>query len=575
MQNNKNNLFSFWSQFIPSVNTYNPFMDPQIFMSSMSEAMHRIMQNPEKRKMIQLSLQQTSNALTGYILSRMKGEKVSSPINISNRDKRFNHEQWDSNLFLDIMKQAYLLFSDWFEKTLNDEDLEMDLAIKKQVRFYTQQIIHAISPNNFAFLNPAVIEEANKTGGASVIKGFLTLIEDLQKGKDPDMTDMKYFKLGENIATTKGSVVFRNDLIELIQYEPTTEKVFKKPLLVVPPWINKYYIFDLSEEKSMVRWLLDQGRTVFIISWVNPDISHRHKTLESYVIEGPKAAIDVIRDITKEESIDAVGYCLGGTLLVCLAAYFSATNQKNISSLTLLTTLTDFSDAGDLTTFMSKDYVQRIETTMKEKGYLSGKIMARTFNMLRPSELVWSYVVNNYYLGKDPVPFDFLYWNSDNTNMPEAMHSNLLRFFYQHNYLTQPAKYKIEMEGVDLSKICLPIYMMSTKDDHIAPWKSTYKGISLMKNARINFVLGGAGHVAGVINPPAREKYGYWVNESLDPLPEDWQKNAKEYSGSWWGHWHKWLSSLDNEKCKARSVGSEKYPALCAAPGLYVFKECE
>lgn len=575
MLDNKFNSFNFGNSQTSLINEYNPFMDPSMLVSSMSAAITKIMQDPDKRENVQRSLTECTSTLTDYILKRMQGESVDSPIKLTCRDKRFHHEQWESNVLLDIMKHSYLVFSEWFDKTLNDEEIDLDPEERKKLRFYTQQIIHSMAPNNFAFLNPSVVEEAHKTGGASVMKGFMTMWEDLQKGKDPDMTNMSHFKLGENIATTKGSVVFRNDLIELIQYSPATEKVFKKPILVVPPWINKYYVFDLSEEKSMVRWLLDQGRTVFIISWVNPDIAHRYKTIESYVLEGPKAAVEVIKNITGETQVDAMGYCLGGTLLVCLAAYFAAVNRKDISSLTLLTTLTDFSDAGDLTTFMSEDYVNKIETLMSSKGYLDGRVMARTFNMLRPSELVWSYVVNNYYMGKEPAPFDFLYWNSDNTNMPEAMHSNLLRFFYQQNRLTKPGTYKIDGEGIDLSKIELPIYMMSTKDDHIAPWKATYSGIALMKNAKIEFVLGGSGHVAGVINHPSKEKYGYWVNKDLSLSTEQWQEKALENKGSWWVHWHEWLSSLGKELIPSRSVGSLEYPVLCDAPGTYAAKSCE
>jgi len=575
MSNNKASSFNFWSQFNIPVNAHNPFMDPSIFMSSMSTALQQIMKDAGKREKVRESLKGYTANLTEYILGRMKGDALDPPVALSGRDKRFHHDQWETNLFFDIMKQSYLSFSEWFDQTLNDEELDLDPAVRKQLRFYTQQIIHAMSPNNFAWLNPSVMEEAYKTGGASVMKGFLTMMEDLQKAKDPDMTDMNHFRLGENIATSKGSIVFRNDLIELIQYEPTTKEVFKTPLLIVPPWINKYYVFDLSEEKSMIRWLLDQGRTVFIISWVNPDMSHRYKNIESYIMEGPGAAIDVIKKITHENSVDAMGYCLGGTLLVCLAAYFSKIKCNDIASLTLLTTLTDFSEAGDLTTFMSEDYVQRIEKIMKEKGYLDGRIMARTFNMLRPAELVWSYVVNNYYLGKDPVPFDFLYWNSDNTNMPEAMHSNLLRFFYQKNMLVSPEVYKVNGEGVDLSKITLPVYMMSTKEDHIAPWKATYRGVSLLSNASLTFVLGGSGHVAGVINPPYKEKYGYWTNKDLSLEASDWQEKAVEHKGSWWLHWSDWLLELSGKKTEARAVGSVEYPSLCAAPGLYVFKSCE
>jgi polyhydroxyalkanoate synthase len=547
-------------------------MDPNIFMSAISTALQSIIRNPEKQEKIKESLQQYTHKLNEYILNRMMGQIVDPPISLPERDKRFNHEKWETNFFFDIIKQVYLIFSEWFDQTINDEELDVSPDVRKQLRFYTQQIIHAMAPNNFAYLNPLVLEEAYKTGGISLMKGFMTMLEDLRQVKDPDMTNMTYFKLGENIATSKGTVIFRNDLIELIQYEPTTEKTFKKPILIVPPWINKYYVFDLSEEKSMIRWLLDRGRTVFIISWVNPDERHRYKTLESYALEGPKAAIEHIQKITDEETVDAIGYCLGGTLLICLAAYFSALKQKRLNSLTLLTTLIDFEDAGDLTTFMSEDYVQRIEKVMKEKGYLDGRIMARTFNMLRPSELVWAYVVNNYYLGKDPIPFDFLYWNSDNTNMPEAMHSNVLRFLYQENRLVSPETYTIDGNSIDLGAIKLPIYMMSTKDDHIAPWKATYKGIKLMKNASITFVLGGSGHVAGVINPPHKEKYGYWTNHEPNLNADEWQKTATEHAGSWWPHWHQWLSTLHDTQVSARAI---KLPTLGEAPGSYALKLCK
>lgn len=575
MLDNNFNPFNFLNQNVTPTNKNNPFMDPSIMITSMSAALSKIMQDPEKRVAVQNSLTECTRTLNDYIFKRMMGENVDSPIKLQSRDKRFYHEQWDKNIFLDIMKNSYLVFSHWFDQTLNDPDIALDPDERKRLRFYTQQIVHSMSPNNFALLNPSVVEEAHRTGGASMMKGFLTMLEDLQKGKNPDMTNMSHFKLGENIATTKGGVVFRNDLIELIQYSPTTEKVFKRPMLIVPPWINKYYVFDLSEEKSMVRWLLDQGRTVFIISWVNPNKSHRYKTMEAYALEGPTAAINVIKNITGEQQIDAMGYCLGGTLLVCVAAYFAALNRNDIASLTLLTTLLDFSDAGELTTFMSEDYVRKIEMLMQPTGYLDGRVMARTFNMLRPSELVWSYVVNNYYLGKDPAPFDFLYWNSDNTNMPEAMHSNLLRFFYQQNRLTKTGKYKIDGEGIDLSKIKVPVYMLSTKEDHIAPWKATYSGAVLMKNAKIDFVLGGSGHVAGVINPPSKEKYGYAVNNDLTLTADEWQERAVEHKGSWWIHWHEWLVSKSKGYTTARSAGSSDYPVLSDAPGAYAVKTCE
>lgn len=572
---NKHTPFNFWKQFTSPVAAKNPFLDPEIFVSSMSNAMQQIMSNPDNAQKVAASLHATTQDLNRYILAKMKGEEATPVVETNKKDRRFKNQQWEENVFLDITKQSYLALSNWFETTLSDDTLNLDPATQKQVKFYTQQMVHAMSPSNVAFLNPDVLEEAYKTNGSSIMKGFLTMAEDLQKGKDPDMTDMNHFKVGENLGTTEGFVVYRNDLMELIQYTPTTAKAFKRPLLIVPPFINKFYIFDLSPEKSMVRWLLDQERTVFVVSWVNPDISHSKKSLESYVLEGPHTAIDVIKNITNEPNVDVMGYCLGGTLLVCLAAYYAKTNNASIASLTLLTTLTDFSNAGDLTTFMNEDYVQKIETLMAEKGYLSGKIMAKTFNMLRPSELMWNYVVNNYYLGKDPVPFDFLYWNSDNTNMPQTMHSQLLRLFYQQNQLTHANQFTIAGEGIDLSQIHLPVYMMSTKEDHIAPWKATYDGIQLMPNANITFVLGGAGHVAGVINHPSKNKYGYSLNSTLSKTAEEWEGAAKHTEGSWWTHWHEWITQLDPQKENAHNVGNKAYPAIVEAPGAYVFTPCK
>lgn len=575
MQKNINPFLEFWSKF-PSVREYrNPFFDPDTFSKSMSHLGYHIMQNPSKQKHLQETLQQETQALTTYILAKIQGKEAEAPVQTPKRDKRFSHEQWDSNIFFDIIKQSYLVYAKWLEEHLHDTLVDIDPELKDQVRFYIQQIVHAYAPTNFALLNPSVMEEAVNTGGASLMKGFLTMAEDMAKGKDPDMTDMDHFKIGENLATTPGRVVFRNDLFELIQYTPTTKDVYQQPLLIVPPWINKFYVFDLSEEKSMVRWLLDQGRTVFIVSWANPTTEHRHKSMESYVLEGAKVAVETVKAITKQESIDALGYCLGGTLLTCLAAYFENTGRNDLASLTLLTTLTDFSNAGDLSAFISEDYVLRIEKMMQKKGYLSGRVMARTFNMLRPSELIWSYVVNNYYLGKSPVPLDFLYWNSDNTNMPEKMHKNLLRLFYRKNVLSRAGEFKVGGTPVDLSKIKLPVYMMSTKDDHIAPWKSTYMGTQLMKNAKLTFVLGGSGHVAGVINPPHKNKYGYWTSEDLKPTADLWKKNTQQHEGSWWTHWNQWLVGLNRKKTKALTKESKAYPTITEAPGLYVLQSCD
>jgi polyhydroxyalkanoate synthase len=375
--------------------------------------------------------------------------------------------------------------------------------------------------------------------------------------------------VGQNLAMTQGKVILQNDLMQLIQYQALTDKVHATPILIIPAWINKYYILDLQKTNSFVRWLVEKGYTVFMVSWVNPDISHNKKQFEDYMKEGALAAIAKVTEVTKEQQINLIGYCLGGTLLAATAAYLKAKQPKSspIKTATFLTSLIDFCDVGDIGVFIDEVQISMLEKRMSEKGYLDGYEMAHTFSMIRANDMIWSFYINNYLLGKDPFPFDILYWNADSTRLPAKMHSFYLRNMYKDNLLVKPNKMKINGTGIDLGIIDLPVYILSTQDDHIAPWKSTYKATQIYKG-KTRFVLSGSGHVAGVINHPDRNKYFYLINDEIPSSPEAWLNKAKEKQGSWWNDWDKWASSQSGQKVAARKISL----ALEDAPGSYVKK---
>ncbi|HYH17188.1 MAG TPA: class I poly(R)-hydroxyalkanoic acid synthase, partial [Azospirillum sp.] len=409
-------------------------------------------------------------------------------------------------------------------------------------------------------------------GGENLVKGLEHLLKDLERGKGElriSMTDYDAFQVGKNIAVTPGKVVFQTDLMQLIQYTPTTKDVAKRPLMIVPPWINKYYILDLREKNSFVKWAVDQGHTVFVLSWVNPDERLAQKSFEDYMFEGVLAALDAIVKQTGEPDVNAIGYCLGGTLLGSTLSYMAAKGDDRIKSATYFTTMLDFAEAGELSVFIDEEQLNYIEGQMNEKGYLDGAKMATTFNMMRANDLIWSFVVNNYLLGKDPFPFDLLYWNSDSTRMPAAMHSFYLRNMYQKNLLRQPGGITLGGVPIDLRTVKLPTFFLSTREDHIAPWKSTYQGTQLFSGP-IKFVLSASGHIAGVVNPPAAEKYCYWTNAKLPKAPDDWFKGATQTPGSWWPEWQRWVADFANGTVPARDPAKGKLKPLDEAPGSYV-----
>jgi polyhydroxyalkanoate synthase subunit PhaC len=429
-----------------------------------------------------------------------------------------------------------------------------------------------VAPTNFVLTNPEVLRATVESGGENLCKGLQNLLEDLERGKGKlhiKMTDLEAFRVGENIAVTPGQVVYRNDLIELLQYNPTTEKVYRRPLLIIPPWINKFYILDLREKNSFIKWAVAEGFTVFVVSWVNPDETLAAKTFEDYMLEGPLAALDAMQKATGEPDANVIGYCLGGTLLSCTLAYMAAKKDDRIAAATYFTSLVDFKEPGELGVFIDEEQLAALEERMSEKGYLEGTAMATTFNMLRANDLIWSFVVNNYLLGKDPFPFDLLYWNSDSTRMPAAMHSFYLRRMYQENKLIEPGGVTLADTPIDLRKIKTPTYIISTREDHIAPWPATYSATQLYQGP-VRFVLGASGHIAGIVNPPAANKYGYWTNDKSPPKPDAWLAGAKENPGSWWPDWSKWMVKHSGPKIPARTPGDGKLKPLEPAPGSYV-----
>jgi polyhydroxyalkanoate synthase len=473
--------------------------------------------------------------------------------------------------------QQYLLFSQMVEELIND--LDVDPTLKRNLTFYARQLVNAMSPTNFVSTNPEVMRRTLETKGQNLVDGLTRLREDLAnsaEGINVRMTDRSAFGVGENIAVTPGSVVYENELIQLIQYTPTTENTFKTPLLIVPPWINKYYILDLRQDNSLVKWLVDQGHTVFLISWRNPGPEQRDITWADYMQMGPISAMEAIEQACGEKSVNLLSYCVGGTLTASTVAYLTSTRRgRKVKSVTYMATLQDFRDPGDIGVFLNERVVQGIEQTMQMKGYLDGRSMAYTFNLLRENDLFWSFYINNYLKGETPSAFDLLYWNTDGTNLTAGTHAWYLRHMYLENRLVEPGGIELDGVKIDLRKVSTPSYFVSTKEDHIAKWNSTYYG-ALLPKGPVTFVLGGSGHIAGIVNPPHKNKYGYWTNDTLPETHEEWMEGTTFNEGSWWPHWQAWMTDngyVDTDPKKlvpARQPGEGELTVIEPAPGRYV-----
>ena len=584
---------------------FNP-LEPAVISKAYQALWQQMLTDPRRLVEAQVSLWQDYAKLWENTARRMAGEDgedVEPAAAPEPGDRRFKDDAWAENPLYDHIKQSYLLASKFMLSTVRETE-GLDAHTAQKVDFYTRQFIDALAPTNFAMTNPEVARRTVETGGENLVQGLSNMLEDLERGQGRlriRMTDLEKFKLGENVAVTPGKVVFENDLMQLIQYVPTTEVVRKRPLLIVPPWINKFYILDLRPKNSFIKWAVERGHTVFVISWVNPDGQLAEKSMDDYMLEGPVAALDAIEKATGESRVNAIGYCLGGTLLAATLAYLKAgsaakttetaeatdaataeasestgraqtaeaTGRRSvIESATFFTTMVDFEEPGELGVFIDEEQLSLVEESMKEKGYFDGSKMAEAFNLLRANDLIWSFVINNYLMGKDPFPFDLLYWNSDSTRMPRAMHSAYLRDMYQHNRLREPGGITLDGVPIDLATVDVPIYILSAREDHIAPWRSTYAATRLYRGP-IRFVLAMSGHIAGVVNPPAANKYGYFTGE-IASAPDTWLEAATAHDGSWWPDWDVWVSEHDGGEAPPREPGAGALPVIEDAPGRYV-----
>lgn len=549
--------------------------DPLNITGAFLDLTTRMMTNPQRLVETQMQMWQDYMQLWHTATLKMLGEPGAEggAAPTRTKDKRFSHQDWQDNQVFDFIKQSYLLASGHIQKAVAEvEGLSED--DRRKVTFYTKQFVDAVSPSNFILTNPEVLKATVDEKGQNLVRGLERLLGDLQKGDGQlaiTMTDPDAFEVGRNVAVTPGKVVYRCDFFELIQYTPTTEQVNRTPLLIFPPWINKFYILDLTAKKSFVRWAVAQGHTVFMVSWVNPDGRFRDKALDDYMLDGQVHAIEIVEKITGERGINAIGYCVAGTMLSATLAYLHALGEEDrVKSATFFTAQVDFEDAGDLTLFVDEEQLENLDALTQEKGYLDSKAMATTFNMLRSNDLIWSFVVSNYLLGKDPFPFDLLYWNSDSTNLARAMHLDYLEKMYHKNLLVKPGGLTLGGQSIDLARIKTPVYIQAGRDDHIAPPQSVYKMSQLFKGPK-KFMLAGSGHIAGVVNPPEANKYQYWTNGKLPKTLEDWQAGAEEHPGSWWPDWQKWIGRKTGGKVPARQPGETKaFPALEDAPGSYV-----
>ncbi len=528
------------------------------------------MAEPQKLMEAQNQLWASYSQLWQNSWSKVLGAEVGPVASPARNDKRFKDKDWQENAIFDFLKQFYLVSANWTQDVIKNAD-GIDEHTRRKARFYVEQIANALSPSNFPASNPEVLRATLATNGANLIEGLKNLENDMGM---PDgrlrikQSDTTAFEIGKNIAMTPGKVVFRNDTFELIQYAPAVKRAYEIPLLIVPPWINKFYILDLNPKKSFVRWATEQGLTVFVVSWVNADERQGRKTFSDYMREGFLEAVQAVQDATGAAKINVIGYCIGGTLVASALGYMAAKQDDRINSATFFTTQVDFEKAGDLLVYVDDEQVKWIEERMEEKGYLAGSRMADAFNLLRSNDLIWSYVINNYLLGKEPMPFDLLYWNSDSTQMPAGVHSFYLRECYMANKLSQ-GKMLLDGVHIDLRKVKIPVYNLAAREDHIAPLPSVFR-LGQFMGGETRLVVSGSGHIAGVINPPEARKYHYWTNEQRPENLADWLKTAQEHPGSWWPDWADWITARSGAKVTAPEPGDGKLEVIEDAPGSYV-----
>ncbi len=549
-------------------------LDPLNFAGTMADAAQRMHFDPTRLMQANIELWQQHMQLWQNVSQKLAGQAALPVAKPDKGDRRFRDPEWEINPLFDFIKQSYLITSRWLVSTMTAAQ-GLDERTARKVDFYTRQFADAFAPSNFIWTNPEVLRATLESQGQNLARGIENFRRDLDRGQGKlqiTMTDTAAFELGRNIAVTPGKVVFQNDLIQLIQYTPTTPEVYERPLLIVPPWINKYYILDLTAGKSFIRWAVERGHTVFVVSWVNPDTRLAGKSFSDYMTEGVLGAVDAVTRATGSKDMNAIGYCIGGTLLAATLGYMAAKGDERIASATFFATQVDFSEPGDLQVFIDEQQLANLDRMMEDKGYLEGQAMFTTFNMLRANDLFWSFYVNNYLLGKDPAPFDLLYWNADATRLPRKTHMFYLREMYLKNNLVKPGAMELAGVPIDLTKVTMPIYLLASREDHIAPYPSVFKA-SHHYAGPVRFVLAGSGHIAGVINPPGPGKYQYWVNPAQDGHVgelADWLGGAEEHPGSWWPDWDAWLAPQSGPKVAARPPGAGSLPVIEDAPGAFV-----
>ncbi len=555
--------------------TQNPLIDMSSIKKVYIEAVTDFTNNPAKFFKHNMEYASKVSNLMFHFMDRMNGKKNSELYEVANRDKRFKNKAWQESLYFNFVKQFYLMSADWYRSMVSQ--LEVPNSQRKLLEFYTEQLLNAACPTNYANLNPEVINELVNSNGKNLIQGITNFLEDIKKSDNLfsiSTVSKDMFSVGRNIASTPGKVIFQNDLVQLICYEPLSQ-VHKIPIFIIPPWINKYYIMDLSQENSFVKFLVDQGFQVYLVSWFNPGTSFAKKDLEDYLKEGVVEPIEYLQEKFGYEKFNLLGYCLGGTLAACAIAYYELLKKNPFVSSTFLATMLDFAEPGELGLFINEQTIGAIKEELQKNGVFNGKYMSYAFSLLRANELIWSFVINNYLLGKQPLAFDLLYWNADTTNMPAAMHEFYLENMYIKNALISPNGIKLLGKDIDLTKINIPTFFLSTIDDHIAPWESTYSGFKLIsQNSKDSkFCLAASGHIAGVINSPYRKKYNYWTNDKLINSADEWLKKAIEHEGSWWNEWASWLAEKSGEKLA--SVDYKSLEFIEKAPGSYVLERGE
>lgn len=555
----------------PSINPALGGPSNELYEQALKAYWNEWFQNPSK--ILEHQIQYWGKSVTHFVDAQkaLSKGKLQAPENPGPKDRRFSNPLWETHPYFNFVKQQYLINSEAIQQAVADID-DMDEVEKRRLTYFASQIVDMFSPTNFLATNPDALEKAVETEGASLVKGLENLVADLEANNGElivRLADDTAFNIGENIATAKGEVVYRNHMMELIQYAPTTEQVRETPIVLFPPWINKFYILDLKEKNSLIRWIVDQGYTLFVVSWINPDISYRNVGMEDYIEDGFIRAMDEVKAITKQDRVNAVGYCIAGTTLNVTLGILKKRGDKSVKSATFFTTLTDFADQGEFTPFLQNDFIDGIEEEVNDKGLLHSYIMARTFSFLRSNDLIYGPAIKSYMMGETPPAFDLLFWNGDGANLPGKMAVDYLRKLCQQNQLSEGC-FEILGETVSLKDVDVPLCSIACEGDHIAAWKDCYRGVQKMGSRSKTFILSESGHIAGIVNPPSKKKYGHYTNSDLKLSADDWQATGNFDQGSWWPVWETWLSKRSGKLVAGREPGDSEHPSLGPAPGTYV-----